>query len=152
MYQIDSLKEEINKKIFAKADSIVDRILICPRIKLLYLQSLILTCVESGVLLSNDFQQMRQKNAGVPDLYFTLLDAAGFYPTLTRNQNAKAKEREIWVTFTIWISEAARAAYTSGAASGSVHNLVKSSNLPVSKVRQILHWKVFLYKNQPGHT
>ena len=33
-YQIDSLKKEINKKIFSDADSLVDKILPCPRIKL----------------------------------------------------------------------------------------------------------------------
>ena len=32
-YQIGSLKKEINKKLFAKADSLVDKILSCPRIK-----------------------------------------------------------------------------------------------------------------------
>ena len=31
-YQIDSLKKEINKKLFSKADAIVDKILSCPRI------------------------------------------------------------------------------------------------------------------------
>ena len=33
-YQIDSLKKQINKKLFSKADSLVDKILSCPRIKL----------------------------------------------------------------------------------------------------------------------
>ena len=33
-YQIDSLKEEINKKLFGEADDWVDKILSCPRIKL----------------------------------------------------------------------------------------------------------------------
>ena len=33
-YQVDSLKKEINKKVFSKADSLVDKILSCPRIKL----------------------------------------------------------------------------------------------------------------------
>ena len=34
MYQIGSLKKEINKSIFSKADSLVDKIWSCPRIKL----------------------------------------------------------------------------------------------------------------------
>ena len=34
MYQIDSLKEEINKKLFSQADFLVDEVLSCPRIKL----------------------------------------------------------------------------------------------------------------------
>ena len=33
-YQIDSLKKEINKKLFCKADTLVNKILSCPRIKL----------------------------------------------------------------------------------------------------------------------
>ena len=33
-YQIDSLKKEINKNLFSKADSLVDKKLSCPRIKL----------------------------------------------------------------------------------------------------------------------
>ena len=33
-YQIDSLKKEINKNLFSKADSLVDKILSCPLIKL----------------------------------------------------------------------------------------------------------------------
>ena len=31
-YQDDSLKKEINKKLFSKADSFVDKILSCPRL------------------------------------------------------------------------------------------------------------------------
>ena len=34
MYQIDSLKRGINKKIFGQADSLIDTILSCSRIKL----------------------------------------------------------------------------------------------------------------------
>ena len=39
-YQIDSLKKEVNKKLFSKADSLVDKILFCPRIKLSNSQTL----------------------------------------------------------------------------------------------------------------
>ena len=45
-YQVDSLKE-INKKLFSKADSLVDKILTCPRIKLSNSQTLILDGVET---------------------------------------------------------------------------------------------------------
>ena len=80
-YHSDSLKKEINKKLFSKADSLVDRILSCPRIKLSNSQTLILDGVETGFFLSNFAQQLRRKNADVPDIYFTLLDAAGISPT-----------------------------------------------------------------------
>ena len=94
-YQIDSFKKEINEILFSKADSLVDKILSCPRIKLSNSQNLILDGVETGIFLSNFAQQLRRKNADVPDIYFTLLDAAGISPTLILNQNAKAKERGI---------------------------------------------------------
>ena len=100
-YQVDSLKKEINKKLFSKADSLVDKILSCPRIKLSNSQALILDGVETGIFLSDFAQQLRRKNADIPDIYFTLLDAAGISPTLILNQNAKAKERGSWVPFKI---------------------------------------------------
>ena len=52
-YQIDSLKKEINKKLFSKADSLADKILSCPRIKLSNSQTLILDGVETGIFLSD---------------------------------------------------------------------------------------------------
>ena len=100
-YQIDSLKKEINKKLFSEADSLVDKILPCPRIKLSNSQTLVLDGVETGIFLSDFAQQLRRKNADFPDIYFTLLDAAGISPTLILNQNAKAKERRSWVPFKI---------------------------------------------------
>ena len=111
-YQIDSLKKEINKKLFSKADSLVDKILSSPRIKLSNSETLILDGVETGIFLSDFAQQLRRKNADVPDIYFNLLDAAGISPTLILNQNAKAKERGSWVTFKIWTSEAAETVHT----------------------------------------
>ena len=98
-FQIDSLKKEINNKLFSKADSLVDKMWSCPRIKLSNSQTLILDGVETGLFLSDFAQQLRRKNADVPDIYFTLPDAAGISPTLILNQNAQAKERGSWVPF-----------------------------------------------------
>ena len=100
-YQNDSLKKEINKKLISKADSLVDKILSCPRIKLSNSQTLILDGVETGTFLSDFVQQLRRRNADVPDIYLTLLDVAGISPTLILKQNAKAKERGSWVLFKI---------------------------------------------------
>ena len=100
-YQVGSLKKEINKKLFSKANSLVDQILSCPRIKRSNSQTLILDGVETGIFLLDFAQQLRRENADVPDIYFTLLDAAGIPPTLIPNQNAKAKERGNWVPFKI---------------------------------------------------
>ena len=100
-YQIDSLKKEIKKNLFSKADSLVDKTLSCQRIKLSNSQTLILDGVKTGIFLSDFAQQLRRKNADVPDVYFTLLHAAAISPTLILNQNAKAKERGSWVPFKI---------------------------------------------------
>ena len=96
-YQIHSLKKEINKKLFSKEDLLVDKILSCPRIKLSNSQILILDGVETGIFLSDFAQQLRRKNADVPDIYFTFLDSDPISPTLILNQNAKANERGSWV-------------------------------------------------------
>ena len=100
-YQVDSLKKEINKKLFSTADSLVDKILSCPRIKLSISQTLILDGVETGISLLDFAQQLGRKNADIPDIYFTLLDTAGISPTLIFNQNTQAKERGCWVLFKV---------------------------------------------------
>ena len=89
-YQIDSLKKEIKKTLFSKADSSVDKHMSCLRIKFLNSQTLVLNVVETGVSLLDFTQQLRRKNTDVPDIYCTLFDAAGISPTLILNQNAKA--------------------------------------------------------------
>ena len=90
-YRINSLKKEVNKKFFSKANSLVDKVLSSPRIRLSNSQTLILDGVEPRIFLLDFPQQLRRKNADVPDIYFTLLDAAGISPTPILNQNAKAK-------------------------------------------------------------
>ena len=72
-WQNDSVKKEINKKLFSKANSSVNIILSCPCIKLSNWQTLILDGVEAGVLLSEFAEQLRRLNSNVPDLYFILL-------------------------------------------------------------------------------
>ena len=99
--QIGSLKRDNNKKLFGKADTLTDKILSCSRIKLSKSQTIILDGVDTGVLISDFTQHLRRKNAEVPDLYFTLLDAAGISPSLVFNQNAKAKDRGSWVPFKV---------------------------------------------------
>ena len=100
-YQIDSLKRDINQKLFGKADSLIDKILSCSRIKLSNSQTISLDGVDTGVLVSDFIQGLRRKNADVPDIYFTLLDAAGISPSLVFNHNAKAKRRGSWVPFKV---------------------------------------------------
>ena len=71
--QIDSLKMEINEKLFAKANSLIDKFSSCPRIKLPNSKSLMLDRMETGVLLSDLAQELRGKYANVLDIHFTHL-------------------------------------------------------------------------------
>ena len=100
-YQIDSLKRDINKRLFGKADTLIDKVLSCSHIKLSNSQTIILDGVDTGVVISDFTLHLRRKNADIPDIYFTLLDAAGISPSLDLNQNAKAKDRGSWVPFKV---------------------------------------------------
>ena len=80
MYQTDSLKRDINKKLFGKEDTPIDKILSCSRIKVSNSQTIILDYVDTGVLISDFTLHLRRKNAVVPEIYFTLLVAAGISP------------------------------------------------------------------------
>ena len=100
-YQIDSLKKDINKKLFGKADPLIDKILSYSRINLSNSQTLFLDGVDTGVLISDFTLHLRRKNTDVPDIYCTLLDAAGISPSLVFNQNAKAKDRGGWIPFKV---------------------------------------------------
>ena len=110
-YQIDSLKRDINKKLFSRPDSLIDKILSCSRIKLSNSQTIFLDGVDTGVLISDFTLHLRRKNVDVPDIYSTLIDAVGVSPSLVFNQNAKAKDRASWVPFKVWTSEAAETVY-----------------------------------------
>ena len=100
-YQIDSLKRDINKKLFGKADTPIYKILSCSRIKLSQSKTIILDDVDTGVLISDFTLHLRRKNVDVPDIYFTLLDAAGISLYLVFNQNTKPKDRGSWVPFKV---------------------------------------------------
>ena len=108
-YQIDSLN--LNKKLFGKADPLKDKILSRSRIKLSNSQTIILDGFDTGVLISDFSLHLRRKKSDVPDIYFTLLDAAGISPSLVFNQNAKATDRGSRVPFKVWTSEAAKSVY-----------------------------------------
>ena len=59
-YQIDSPKRDINKKLFGKADTLIDKILSCSRIMLSNSQTKILDGVDTGVLFSDVTQPLRR--------------------------------------------------------------------------------------------
>ena len=98
-YQIDSLKGDFYKKVCT--DPLKDKILSCCRIKLSNSQTITLDGVVIGVLISDFTLHLRPKNVDLPDIYFTILDAAGISPSLVFNQNAEAKGRGCWVPFKV---------------------------------------------------
>ena len=99
--KIDSLKGDINKKLFDKVDTLIDKILSCSRIKLSNSQIIILDGVDTGVLISDFTLILGRKHVDVADIYFTLIDAAEISPSLVFNQNSKAKDRGSWVPFKV---------------------------------------------------
>ena len=100
-YRIASLKKELNKELFAKADIFVDKILSRGCIKLSNSQILILAVVKSGVLLSDFLNKFIVEMQKIRTNFFTLLDAAVISPSLVPYQNAKVKERGNCVPFKI---------------------------------------------------
>ena len=56
-------------------------------------QKFFLEYVETGVSMSGLAQQLRQKNADDPDIYSTLLEAAGIPPSLVLTQKSQAKKK-----------------------------------------------------------
>ena len=59
-YQIISLKRDLNKKRFGKADSLIDKVLSCSRIKLSNSQTIVLDGVDAGVLISDFTLHLRR--------------------------------------------------------------------------------------------
>ena len=103
--KVDSLKKDKNKKLFAKADTLVDKLLASPRMKVSLSNTIVLDGTNTGVLLQDFAQHLRRKNADVPNIYFSLLDAADNSATIVLNQNAEAKEKRNWIPFKIWATK-----------------------------------------------
>ena len=95
------LKKEINQQFSTSASPLMNKILESPRIKLSISNTLILDGIETGVLLKDFAQRLRRKNVPIPDIYFTLLDAASMTPNFVDNSHAKGKERGASIPFKI---------------------------------------------------
>ena len=134
------------KNYYAKADSLVDKYLSCPRIKPSKSQFSKLDGVKTRVSLSDFAHQLRRKNADVRDSHSTLLDAAGLSPAQELNRNTRDRDKRSWVLFRLWTANVWN---KGGAAYCSVRNLVKTSNLPVSKVKLVPYSKSSCTKNTP---
>ena len=141
--QTDLFKKELIENFFSKANSLVDKILSCPRIKLSNSQTLILDVVETGTFLLDSAQHLRRKNADVPDIYFTLLYLTPLvYLRLWFWIRLPKPRREEAGSLSKSERQKLQRLYTQGGgAYGSVRNLVKANSLSVPKVRQFLHSK-----------
>ena len=100
-YHKGTLKEEINQQFSTSASPLVNKILESPRIKLSNSNTSIRDGIETGVLLKDFAQRFKRKNVLIPDIYFTLLDAASITPNLVVNRHAKGKERGACIPFKI---------------------------------------------------
>ena len=92
---------EINQQLYTSASPLLNRSLESPCIKLSNSSTLILDGIETGVLLKDFAQHLKRKNLPIPDIYFTLLDAASITPNLVINSHANGKERGAWIPFKI---------------------------------------------------
>ena len=72
-YHIDSLKRGFNKKLFGKADTLIEKTLSCSRINLSNSQTINLDGVDTAVIISNFALHLRQKKhkRSTHLLYFT---------------------------------------------------------------------------------
>ena len=140
-FRIDSLKRDINKELFGKAVTLIDKILSCSRIKLSNSQTIILDGVDTGVLISDLLYICVEKTKTFQTftlLYSTLLE---YHPLQFSTRMAKLRMEEAG-SLSKYERQKLKRLYTQGAAAyGSVRNLSKASKLPVSKVRQFLHSK-----------
>ena len=100
-YHKDTLKKENNQQLSTSASLLVNKILESPRIKLSNSNTLILDGKETGVLFEKFCTAFESKNVPIPDIYFTLFDAASINPNLVVNSHAKGKERGSWIPFKI---------------------------------------------------
>ena len=123
---------------FAKADTLIDKIWSCPRIKLSNSQTLILDDVETGVLLSDIAQHPRLRNTDVPDIYSNLLALLVYLQLWFWIKMPQPERKEAWFLSKYELQKLQRLHTQGGAAYRSVCILVKASNLSVSNVRQIM--------------
>ena len=106
-YHKDTLKKENNQQPSTSASPLVNKILEFPRIKFSNANTLILDGKETGLLLKDFAQRLKRKNVPIPDIYFTLLDAASITPDNVVNGHAKGKEIGARIPFKIGTTKVA---------------------------------------------
>ena len=109
-YQNDSLKKEINKKVLAKAEDLIDKSSSCPRNKLSSSQTLILDDVETRVFLLDFAQQLRRINADFPGIY--IIWRHWYTSDSDSESECQNKKERTLVFFEVWTPETAEAVHT----------------------------------------
>ena len=138
----DTLKKEINQQLSTSASPLVKKFLESPRIKLSNSNTLILDGIETGVLLKDFAQRLKRKNVPIPDISFTLLDAASITPNVVVNSHAKGKERGAWIPFKIWTTKAAETLHARICGIWFCAQFGKSS-----KTLPVKGWRIFTFKD-----
>ena len=91
-YQIESVKKEIQKELFAEADSLFDKVLSSPSIIFSTWNFPILDGTDTGVSPTDFAQTLKLKNTEFPCFDFTSIDAADNKPSFVLYKNAMEEE------------------------------------------------------------
>ena len=97
-YHRDTLKKENNQQLSTSAYRLLNKTLESPRVKLSNSNTLIVHGIQTRVVLKDFAQRLKRKNVPMPDIYFTLLDAASITPDIVVNSLAKCNERGACIT------------------------------------------------------
>ena len=81
-------KEISNKTRSLKNESIVDQILISPRVKLSLNDTILLDGRDTEVAFGEFIFALKRKNVDFPDIYYTIPDATGINPQKVINKDA----------------------------------------------------------------
>ena len=136
----------MNKNLFSKADTLVDKNLNCSRIKLSNSQTLIWESVEFGFsscTLFNNCVAKTQTFQTFTSNYLTPLVYLGLWFWMRK---PKLKSEEAGSLSRSERQKLQRLYTQGGAAHGCERNFLKPSNLSVAKVRQFLHPKLSFTK------
>ena len=138
-----TLKKEINQQLSStSASSLINKILESPHV---ISNTLILDGIKPGVLLKEIAQSLKRKNVHIPDIYFTLLDAANITPDLVVNSHAKGNEIGAWIPFKIWTTKGAEILHGKICSIRLCAQFDKSSETLSSKVQRVFIFKDFIY-------
>ena len=144
-YHKDTLRKEINQQLCTSASPLVNKILQSPRIKLSNSNTLILDGIEIEVLLKDFAQRLKRKNVPVPDIYFTLLDAASITPGIVVNSHAKGEERRAWIPFKLRTTKVADTLRARICSIWLCAKFGKSSETLSVKGQRVFTFKDFIY-------